>query len=133
MRQIIAGDNNSNNKEALEHNRELLKENNIFTINVLGSAGSGKTCVIEKIISNMKSYFNIAVIEGDLYTAKDAMRIENHNVDVIQVNTLEKSYLDASMIRSSFNYLDLNKLDFIIIENVGNLTIPKRYDLSEDA
>lgn len=132
MRQLIIGDNYDNDDNAVVKNKELLKNNNIFSINLLGSAGSGKTCVIEKIISNMKSYYNIAVIEGDLYTAKDAMRIENHNVDVIQINTKEKTYLDANMISHSLKHLDIQKLDFLIIENIGSLTLPKKYDLSED-
>ncbi len=133
MKQIIVDDNRDKNyHEDAKTNRELLREKKIFTINLLGSPGAGKTCVIERIIDSIKKYYNMAVIEGDLYTAKDAMRIENHNVDVIQLNTKESCHLDASMIRTSLMHLDVDKLDFIIIENIGNLVFPSEYDLSED-
>ena len=74
----------------------------------------------------------MAVIQGDLYTAKDAMRIEKHNIDVIQLNTGGLCYLDAGMISTSLDNLDINKLDFLAIENIGNLAFPEEYDLSED-
>ena len=74
----------------------------------------------------------MAVIEGDLYTAKDAMRIVKHNIEFIQLNTGRISNLDASMISNSIKHLHTNNLDFLIIENIGNLVIPDSYDLSED-
>ncbi len=133
MKQIIIEENSSiNNKNAAINNRNLLNDKHIFSVNILGSPGSGKTCVIEKLISNIKQYYNMAVIEGDLYTAKDAMRIEKHKIDVVQLNTKDGCNLDASMISKSLEYLDTDKLDFLIIENIGNLAFPKAYDLSED-
>nr|WP_317333262.1 hydrogenase nickel incorporation protein HypB [uncultured Romboutsia sp.] len=121
-----------NNNELADENRKLLNEKQIFTINLLGSPGSGKTCLLEKLIENIKKHYNMAVIQGDLYTAKDAMRIEKHNIDVIQLNTGGLCYLDASMISTSLDNLDINKLDFLAIENIGNLVFPAEYDLSED-
>ena len=61
------------NNEIAKKNRNLLQQNNIFTINLLGSPGAGKTSILEKIIDNIKISYNMAVIEGDLYTTKDAM------------------------------------------------------------
>ena len=98
----------------------------------MGSPGSGKTCLLEKLIENIKKQYNMAVIQGDLYTAKDAMRIEKHSIDVIQLNTGGLCYLDAGMISTSLNNLDIDKLDFLAIENIGNLAFPEEYDLSED-
>ncbi|MGL5347003.1 MAG: hydrogenase nickel incorporation protein HypB [Peptostreptococcaceae bacterium] len=121
-----------NNEELAKKNKELFDNNKIFTINLLGSPGAGKTRLIEKIIGNIKSYYNMAVIEGDLYTAKDAMRIEKHNIDVIQLNTGGVCHLDASMIAISLQHLEVEKLDLLVIENVGNLAFPETYDLSED-
>ena len=133
MKQIIVEKNIPvNNNELAEENRKLLKDKQIFAINLLGSPGSGKTCLLEKLIENIKKNYNMAVIQGDLYTAKDAMRIEKHNIDVIQLNTGGLCYLDASMISTSLNNLDINKLDFLAIENIGNLAFPEEYDLSED-
>ena len=121
-----------NNNDIAQKNRELLKEKNILTINLLGSPGAGKTSILEKIIGNIKRSYNMAVIEGDLYTTKDAIRIEKHNIDVLQVNTGGACHLDASMIEKSLEYIDTNKLDFLVIENIGNLVCPASYDLSED-
>ena len=129
---IIEKDLLKNNNEMAKKNRNLLQENNIFTINLLGSPGAGKTSILEKIIDNIKINYNMAVIEGDLYTDKDAMRIEKHNIDVLQVNTGGACHLDASMIERSLSYIDTNKLDFLVIENIGNLVCPASYDLSED-
>ena len=120
------------NNEIAKKNRNLLQQNNIFTINLLGSPGAGKTSILEKIIDNIKINYNIAVIEGDLYTTKDAMRIEKHNIDVLQVNTGGACHLDSSMIEKSLDYIDINKLDFLVIENIGNLVCRALYDLSED-
>lgn len=129
---IIEKDIVKNNEDLAKKNKDKFDKNKIFTINLLGSPGAGKTRLIEKIIGNIKKNYNMAVIEGDLYTAKDAMRIEKHNIDVIQLNTGNSSYLDASMIAISLQHLNTDKLDFLIIENVGNLILPEDYDLSED-
>lgn len=133
MKQIIVENGIAiNNEELAKKNKEIFNNNKIFTINLLGSPGAGKTRLIEKLIGNIKPAYNMAVIEGDLYTAKDAMRIGKHNIEVIQLNTGRISNLDASMISTSLKHLDTNNLDFLIIENIGNLAIPDSYDLSED-
>jgi len=133
MKQIIVENGIAiNNEELAKKNKEIFNNNKIFTINLLGSPGAGKTRLIERLIGNIKPSYNMAVIEGDLYTAKDAMRIGKHNIEVIQLNTGRISNLDASMISTSIKHLDTNNLDFLIIENIGNLVIPDSYDLSED-
>lgn len=129
---IIEKDLLKNNNDIAKRNRKLLKKNNIFTINLLGSPGAGKTSILEKIIDNIKTNYNIAVIEGDLYTSKDATRIEKHNIDVLQVNTRGACHLDASMIEKSLTHINIDKLDFLVIENIGNLVCTDSYDLSED-
>jgi len=133
MKQIIVENGIAiNNEELAKKNKEIFNNNKIFTINLLGSPGAGKTRLIEKLIGNIKPAYNMAVIEGDLYTAKDAMRIGKQNIEVIQLNTGGISNLDASMISTSIKHLDTDNLDFLIIENIGNLVIPDSYDLSED-
>lgn len=121
-----------NNDELANANRKYFQEKGIFAINLLGSPGAGKTSVLERILSEMKEELEMAVIEGDLYTAKDAERIKKHGIPVLQVNTGGGCHLDAAMVKESLNHIDTNALDFLIIENVGNLVCPASYDLSED-
>jgi hydrogenase nickel incorporation protein HypB len=133
MKQILVKkDILKNNNAIAEKNRTLLNEKKIFTMNLLGSPGAGKTSVLEQIIENMKDDINMSVIEGDLYTTKDAQRIENKGVDVIQVNTGGACHLDAAMIKEAMDSINIDNLDFLVIENVGNLVCPASYDLSED-
>lgn len=121
-----------NNNYIADKNRKLLNNKKVFTVNLLGSPGSGKTSVLEKIIENFTDNISMSVIEGDLYTTKDAKRIEDKGIDVIQVNTGGACHLDASMIEEAINDIDTDNTDFLVIENVGNLVCPASYDLSED-
>ncbi|CAH2213304.1 hydrogenase nickel incorporation protein HypB [Tepidibacter aestuarii] len=133
MKQILVKKNIfQSNEDIANENRKILSKKGIFTINMLGSPGAGKTSVLEQIIKNLKNEINMAVIEGDLYTAKDAERIESHGIDVIQVNTGGACHLDASMVKEAMDNIGVEGLDFLIIENVGNLVCPASYDLSED-
>jgi hydrogenase nickel incorporation protein HypB len=104
----------------------------IFVLNLLGSPGCGKTSLLEKTIKALKETLSIAVIEGDLFTAKDAERIEQHGVPVVQINTGGGCHLDANMIQGVLDCLDLGELDIIVIENVGNLVCPAEFNIGED-
>ncbi|WP_432667240.1 hydrogenase nickel incorporation protein HypB [Wukongibacter baidiensis] len=133
MKQILVKKNIlKTNDEIAKQNRETFKEKGIFTINMLGSPGAGKTSVLEQIIKSLKDKVKLAVIEGDLYTTKDADRIESHGIDVLQVNTGGACHLDAPMIKEAMDHIDIEDIDFLVIENVGNLVCPASYDLSED-
>lgn len=120
------------NTEFAEKNRKLLKEKGIFTVNIFGSPGAGKTSILEKILKNMKDKISIGVIEGDLYTTKDGERIEGQGVPVVQINTCGACHLDAAMIENSIQNMDVEDLDLIFIENIGNLVCPASYDLGEN-
>lgn len=111
--------------------RAEFRDKNIFVINLLGSPGSGKTTLLEKTLGALSKKFSIAVIEGDLFTARDAERIERLGVPVIQINTAGGCHLDAPMIKKAIASLDLDALDVLIIENVGNLVCPASFDLGE--
>lgn len=104
----------------------------IFVINFLGSPGAGKTSILENLIRELKDEIKIAVIEGDIYTSKDAQRIEKQGVPVVQINTCGGCHLDSNMIREALSGLSLEYLDLLVIENVGNLVCPAGYDLGED-
>lgn len=109
-----------------------LSAKGIFVVNLLGSPGCGKTSLLEHTISGLKEELSIAVIEGDLFTAKDAERIEQHGIPVVQINTSGGCHLDANMVDQVLNSLDLENLDLIIIENVGNLVCPAEFNIGED-
>ncbi len=133
MKQIVIERNIlKKNDEIAEKLKNTLKEKGVYTINLLGSPGAGKTTLLENIIVNLKDKINIAVIEGDLYTAKDGERIESHGVEVVQVNTGGGCHLDSSMVEKAIEEIDIDNLDLLVIENVGNLVCPASYDLSEN-
>ncbi|MBE6066472.1 MAG: hydrogenase nickel incorporation protein HypB [Clostridium lundense] len=133
MKQILIGKKVLQNNDSIAaRTRKLLNEKGVFTINLLGSPGSGKTSVLEQMIKHSREKINMAVIEGDLYTTKDAERIEKQGVDVVQINTGGACHLDAAMVEDALKEIDVNNLELLIIENVGNLVCPASYDLSED-
>lgn len=103
-----------------------------LVINIIGSPGCGKTTILERTLDELVNKFRIAVIEGDIYTAKDAERIERYNVPVIQCNTAGGCHLSADIISRACAELNLENLDILFIENVGNLVCPAEFDLGED-
>ena len=120
------------NDRIAAENQALFKEKNVYVINLMGSPGAGKTSVLEKTMERLKDKVNMAVIEGDLFTSKDAERIEKHGVPVIQINTAGGCHLDAAMIQQTAPQLDLDKLDLLVVENVGNLVCPAEFAVGED-
>ena len=120
------------NDRIANENRKLFGDKKVFVINLMGSPGSGKTSLLELTIAKLKDEIKMAVIEGDLFTAKDAERIERHDVPVIQINTAGGCHLDAAMVRRAAESLDLDTLDLIIVENVGNLVCPAEFDVGEN-
>lgn len=122
----------SANDEIAAANRALFREKNITVVNLMGSPGSGKTTLLEKTLGEISGKIRVAVIEGDLFTARDAERIERHNVPVIQINTAGGCHLDAAMIQRAADSLALDELDLLIVENVGNLVCPAEFDVGEN-
>lgn len=120
-----------NDKIAAE-NRKLFAEKNVVVVNLMGSPGSGKTSLLEKTLKNLSEKIKIAVIEGDLFTAKDAERIEKLGVQVVQINTSGGCHLDAQMVNRAAKSLPLDDLNLIIVENVGNLVCPAEFDVGEN-
>jgi hydrogenase nickel incorporation protein HypB len=122
----------SAHQEITAKNKEVLKSHGILTINLMGSPGAGKTSVLESLIGKLKSSVRMAVIEGDLYTSKDAERIEASGIPVVQINTRGACHLDGKMIAWAMQQLPLAAVDLLIIENIGNLVCPAEFDLGED-
>jgi hydrogenase nickel incorporation protein HypB len=118
--------------EITAKNKELLRKHRILTINLMGSPGAGKTSVLEQLIKRLKPIVKMAVIEGDLYTNKDAERIEAQAIPVVQINTRGACHLDGKMIDWALQQLPLAQRELLIIENIGNLVCPAEFDLGED-
>jgi len=128
----IKQDLKSLNNMKAEENRNKFKSHGIYVINMMGSPGAGKTTLLENILPRLSVHLRTAVIEGDLATQNDALRIEKTGVTALQINTEGGCHLDSEMIENQLRKLDLDSLDLIIIENVGNLVCPASFDLGED-
>jgi len=116
-------------RELAETNRRLLDQHNVRMIDVMGSVGTGKTALIEQNVHSLKGTKRIVVLNGDLATTIDQDRILQHGVSAIQVNTGKECHLDAALVRSVLDGLNLDDLDVIIVENVGNLICPADFPL----
>lgn len=117
------------NRELAEKNRKLLDEKGVTAIDVMGSIGSGKTTLIGQLVRKLKGRRSIAVIAGDLTTTIDADRIGREGVQVVQVNTGKECHLDAHLVGKALEEMDLDAIDLLFIENVGNLICPGEFPL----
>ncbi|MBP1610859.1 MAG: hydrogenase accessory protein HypB [Acidobacteria bacterium] len=117
------------NNEKAEENRKLLDSHHVLMINVMSSSGSGKTSLITRTIQQFRDRYRIAVIEGNIAPSIDAETITRNNVLAIQLNTAGGCHLDAQMIRKALDALDLDQIDLIFIENIGNLVCTADFDL----
>ena len=120
------------NKAYAAENRKIYRDLGVFTLNMMGATGSGKTKLLENMLRLLQQHIRVAVIEGDLATAKDARRIADCGVSVVQINTDGSSHLDARMINRVLSGFYLDDIDMLIIENVGSLVSPSAFDLGED-
>lgn len=114
-------------------NRELFDEKGVFVLDLLASPGAGKTCTILATIAALRDRYRIAVIEGDIASRVDAEKIKAHDIPAVQINTGGACHLESDMIQRAISVLDLDSLDLLIIENVGNLVCPTEFDLGEHA
>ena len=112
-------------------NRALFREKGIFVLNLVSSPGSGKTTLLERTLRDLSHKLRFAVIEGDQQTDNDARRIAATGVPVRQINTGAGCHLDAHMIMHGTDGFDMDNLDLLLIENVGNLVCPAAFDLGE--
>ena len=113
--------------------RERLLASRITAINLISSPGAGKTSLLERTIPALKPQLRIAVLEGDIATTRDAERIEKLGSPVVQLLTGGACHLEAPLIQRGLDELDLNALDLLFIENVGNIACPAEFDLGETA
>ena len=121
------------NDRQAEHNREHFDRHGVLAINLMSSPGSGKTSLLEATIDALGDELKIAVIEGDLETENDAIRIRAKGVPAVQITTGSACHLDAHMVHEALHALNLGKIDLLFIENVGNLVCPASFDLGHHA
>jgi hydrogenase nickel incorporation protein HypB len=117
-----------NEKEA-DENREHLFEHNCLAVNLMGSPGAGKTALLETIAEYFKGKYKIAAIEGDLATERDAERVRKVGIEAVQIMTGSTCHLDAKSVHKALHKLNLSEIDFLFVENVGNLVCPAFYDI----
>ncbi len=133
MHQInIGGDLRERNREIASENREMLKKHGVFSLNIMSAPGAGKTSLLVSTLPALMKKFRVAVIEGDVQTTRDAERVEEIGIPVYQIQTGGVCHLDASMIHTALHELDLESMDLLLIENVGNLVCPAEFDLGVD-
>ncbi|MGA7144357.1 MAG: hydrogenase nickel incorporation protein HypB [Desulfobacterales bacterium] len=122
------------NDEIARQNRKIFEEKGVFVINVMSSPGSGKTTILEKTLAHIAPAIRCGVIVGDICTSNDADRLSGFGAPVVQVNTDAfggDCHLAAHVIKTATDNFDLDKIDLLIIENLGNLVCPAEFDMGE--
>lgn len=127
---LVLEDLLGSNKKIAASIRSRMVERGILGVNLLSSPGSGKTSLLERLAAAMKDTRRMAVIEGDLETERDAERIRAQGIPAWQITTSGACHLDAKMVGRVLADVPA-ELDFLFIENVGNLVCPAAYDLGE--
>jgi hydrogenase nickel incorporation protein HypB len=130
--EVLSGLLHENDHQAA-HNREHFNRHGVLAVNLMSSPGSGKTALLEATIDAIGGDFSIAVVEGDLETENDAERIRAHGVPAVQITTGQACHLDAHMVHDALHEMDLDGIDVLFIENVGNLVCPASFDLGHHA
>ena len=128
---LVLEDLLGSNKKIASEIRKNLTQRGILTINFMSSPGAGKTSLLERIAEHLKPKYKMAVIEGDIETERDAERIRAKGILAWQIITGGACHLEAKMIGKLFSEIPPD-LDFLFIENVGNLVCPASYDLGEN-
>lgn len=126
-------------QNVLKHNDEIarvlrqrFKDQGVFVISLVSSPGSGKTAFLEKTLTILKQRYRPAALVGDLATDNDAARLARSQAPVKQITTGTLCHLEAAMVQNAIDDWTLADLDFLFIENVGNLVCPSSYDLGEN-
>jgi hydrogenase nickel incorporation protein HypB len=126
-------------KNVLKHNdelahalREMFANSGVFVVSLVSSPGAGKTALLEKLLRTMGERHRVAALVGDLATENDAARLARSGAPVKQIVTGTVCHLDAAMVGRALDGWELDELDFLFVENVGNLVCPASYDLGEN-
>jgi hydrogenase nickel incorporation protein HypB len=119
------------NDRAAAHNREHLVDAGVFAVNLMGSPGAGKTAVLEATARSLLGRSRLGAIAGDLETERDADRLRAAGVPAAAITTGSACHLDAEMVHKALHDFPWRDLDYLFVENVGNLVCPAIYDLGQ--
>jgi hydrogenase nickel incorporation protein HypB len=123
----------SGNNHRARHNREHFREHAVFAVNLMGSPGAGKTAVLEATAQRLAGRARCGALAGDLATDRDAERLTRAGVPALSITTGHACHLDAKMVHQALHAMpDWKRLDYLFVENVGNLVCPAVYDLGQD-
>jgi len=111
--------------------REQFRAAGVFVVSLVSSPGSGKTTFLEKTLTQLQPRYRVAALVGDLATENDAVRLSRSKAPVRQITTGTLCHLEAAMVQNALADWNLQQLDFLFVENVGNLVCPSSYDLGE--
>lgn len=120
------------NQDVSAQVRALLREKRVCLINVMGSPGTGKTSLITSLIAQLRNTFSIGVIEGDITGQIDAEKIAALRIPAVQLNTDGACHIEAMSIQNILPHFDLDALDLLFVENIGNLVCPAEFDIGEN-
>ena len=112
--------------------RNLLALKKVLMVNIISSPGAGKTTLLERTCEELATKFRIGIIEGDITTDRDAQRLKKYNIPIVVINTEGGCHLDSHSISKVLGSFDLDNLDILFVENVGNLICPSQFDLGEN-
>jgi hydrogenase nickel incorporation protein HypB len=121
------------NDRTAAHNRAHLARRGVFAVNLMGSPGAGKTAVLEATARSLGGRLRLGAITGDLETERDAERLRAAQVPTTAITTGTACHLDAEMVHGALHHLPASDLDYLFVENVGNLVCPAVYDLGQAA
>ncbi len=120
------------NERLASENQETFRKSGLYVVNLMASPGAGKTSLVMHTVSKLKDRMAIGVIEGDIASKVDAMKLKELEIPVVQINTGGACHLDANMIKQALPHFELESLDLLIVENVGNLVCPAEFRLGEN-
>ena len=120
------------NEDVSEEVKATLSEKKVCLVNVMGSPGAGKTSLITDIINRLRDTYRIGVIEGDIAGAIDADKIDKMGIPVVQLQTDGACHIEAMSIRHMLSFFNLDELDVLFVENIGNLVCPAEFNIGED-
>lgn len=120
------------NDRIAEGLKKTFKEKGILCLNLMSSPGAGKTSLLERTLRDLKDEFRMAVVEGDLQTDNDAKRVAATGAQAVQINTEGGCHLDSGMVLDAIASMNMDEVDILFVENVGNLVCPAEFDVGED-
>ncbi|MGB8489903.1 MAG: hydrogenase nickel incorporation protein HypB [Bacteroidales bacterium] len=119
------------NQNKADEVRRMLKSKGVMMVNLISSPGAGKTTLLERTCGHLSSKVRLGVIEGDITTDRDAQRLKKYDIPIVVINTEGGCHLDSHSISKVLGSFDLDNLDILFVENVGNLICPSQFDLGE--